>query len=88
MTEQVNDPAKKKILLDGLQEISHSKSRMGAERDLVKEIVNKLHEETAIEKKIIRRLAKVFHASNFTEEVAADEEFEILYSNLTGERAE
>lgn len=85
---QITDPAKKKVILDALQEISSSKTRMEAERDLIKEIVNNLHEETEIEKKIIRRMAKVYHAANFTEEVAQDEEFELLYETITGEKAE
>jgi len=85
---QITDPAAKKKIRDGLDEISHAKTRVAAERDLIKEIINKLHEDHNIEKKILRKMAKVHHEASFDDEVAENDEFEILYETITGVRAE
>ncbi len=74
LTTQNKDKLRKSIT-----EISDSLTRIAAERDLQKEIIKKVSEELTIDKKIIRRMAKVYFNANFAQEVELDEEFEETY---------
>jgi hypothetical protein len=74
LTTQNKDKLRKAIT-----EIADSLTRIAGERDLQKEIIKKTSEELTIDKKIIRRMAKVYFKANFTEEVELDEEFEETY---------
>lgn len=65
-----------------LQEISNCKTRIDAEKDCIKDIVQKLHEEYQIPKRLINRLAKVWHLRNFVEEVTHDEEFQEAWDQI------
>ena len=60
-------------LKNGVKEMSDSKLRQDAEKTLQKEIVEALHEKTGIEKKLIRKIALVFHKGN-SKEVANESE--------------
>lgn len=77
----INDQ-EKKVVSDALQEMVDSMIRVGAERDLQKEIVAKIKEDTTVKPKLFRRMARVQYAANFSEEVASDEEFVELYEEL------
>lgn len=74
LTTQNKDKLRKSIT-----EISDSLTRIASERDLQKEIIKKISEELSIDKKIIRRMAKVYFNANFAQEVELDEEFEETY---------
>jgi hypothetical protein len=74
LTTQNKDKLRKAIT-----EIADGLTRIAGERDLQKEIIKKTSEELTIDKKIIRRMAKVYFKANFTEEVELDEEFEETY---------
>ena len=74
LTTQTKDNLRKSIT-----EIADSLTRIAAERDLQKEIIKKISEELSIDKKIIRRMAKVYFNANFAQEVELDEEFEETY---------
>jgi hypothetical protein len=74
LTTQNKDKLRKAIT-----EIADSLTRIAAERDLQKEIIKKTSEELTIDKKIIRRMAKVYFNANFAQEVELDEEFEETY---------
>lgn len=75
------DQAKLKKALD---EINDSMTRKAAEADLVKEIVNKLHDELGLNKRLIRRLAKTHFKRDFDMEVAENKDFEQVYEYVTG----
>jgi hypothetical protein len=66
-----------------MQEISNSLTRTEAERDLVKDIIKETCDKFELDKKIFRRMAKVYHRRNYSEEVAEHEAFELLYENIT-----
>jgi hypothetical protein len=70
-------------LKKAINEISDSMTRSAAERDLVKEIVNKVAEETQIDKKLIKRMAKTFFLNNFDEDVAHQRDFENIFEIVT-----
>ena len=55
---------------------------MEAERDLIKEIVEKIHEEEFLDKRVIRKMARVYHKQNFVEESTINEEFETHFKNI------
>ena len=69
-------------ILGCLQEISNSLTRVEAERDLIKEILQKMQDECEIPKKLGRKLAKVYHKRNFEEEVAQQNDFVEVYESV------
>jgi hypothetical protein len=82
MVMQILDEDKKKIK-GALQEASNSLTRIDAERDLVKNIINDTSKNFQIPKKTVKKLINVYHKQNFSEEVASHEEFETLYETVT-----
>ena len=75
-------PADKAKILGMLQEISNSLTRVEAERDLIKEILDRLQDECEIPKKLGRKLAKVYHKRSFEEEVAQQNDFVDMYEQV------
>lgn len=73
----------RKKLHNALVEASNSLTRIDAERDLIKNITNDTSKNFQIPKKTIKKLIRVYHKQNFSEEVATHEEFEILYETVT-----
>ena len=75
----------KKVVRDAIEEFVDSLTRAAAEKDLQKEIVAKIKEETTVSPKVFRKMAKVAFKANFSEEVAVNEEFEEAYQEIIGE---
>jgi hypothetical protein len=73
----------RKKLHNALVEASNSLTRIDAERDLIKNIINDTNKNFQIPKKTIKKLIRVYHKQNFSEEVATHEEFENLYETVT-----
>lgn len=69
-------------VLGCLQEVSNSLTRIEGERDLIKEILQKMQDECEIPKKLGRKLARVYHKRNFDEEVAEQNDFVEIYENV------
>ena len=63
-------------------ELDNSMTRTDAERDLQKEIISKVSEEQGIDKRVVRKMARAYHKSNFQDETAQNEEFETTYTNV------
>lgn len=72
----------RKKLRDAIQEMSNSMTRIEAERDLQKEIINKVTDDLTLDKKVVRRLAKVYHKANFKDEVEQNDVFETFYNEV------
>ena len=72
----------KAIVRGAITEMVDSMTRQAAERDLQKEIVAKVKEETTVSPKVFRKMARVAFNANFVEEVATHEEFESLYEEI------
>jgi hypothetical protein len=66
-----------------LKEISNSYARIEAERDLVKEILEKMQDEFELPKKLSRKLARTYHKNNYAEEVAQQNDFSEAYETVT-----
>lgn len=77
-------PKEKTDIKNCLQEISNSYTRIEAERDNIKSIIERMDEEFEMNKRLSRRLAKVFHKRNLAEEVAAAEELSTTYEDVVG----
>ena len=77
-----------RLKLEGaLKDMSASISRVEAERDLQKNVIGDICEELDLNKKVFRKLAKVYHKQNFDQEVATHQEFEQLYEEITRKTA-
>lgn len=72
----------KEKLKNSVSELNDSMTRVSAEKDLQKEIVDDLHEKLGLEKKLIRRLAKTYFKANFNEEMEETKNFEDFYALL------
>ena len=79
MTIKDGDKAK---ILGCLQEISNSLTRIEAERDLIKDILQRMQDEFELPKKLSRKLAKTYHKRNFEEEVASQNDFVEIYETV------
>lgn len=78
-----SSPADRKAIKDALQEISNSLTRMEAERDLIKDILQTVQDNQSIPKKYVRKLAKIYHKQNFSEVQQEQDEVETLYETVT-----
>ena len=72
------DDASKKKLRDACSEISDSMTRISAERDLIKDIVNTISDELNIPKKFINKTARIYHKQNYANVISENEQLEIL----------
>jgi hypothetical protein len=77
----LND-ADQKTLRDGVKEISIHLKRMDDEKLAIKDIVASVFDEIKVPKKIINRLAKVYHKQSFASVSTEDNEFQTLYSEI------
>ena len=82
MSIQISNPESRRKIRSALQEISDSMYRISSERDLIKTILDDKSEEFEIDKKVLRKMATVFHRDTFNENVAESKEFELLYENI------
>jgi cyclopropane fatty-acyl-phospholipid synthase-like methyltransferase len=78
-----SNPADLKKIDTALQTISDSKTRIEAEQEHIKEVVEAIFDDFQLPKKLIRQLAKVWHMRNYAEEVTQQEDFQEAYEALT-----
>jgi len=72
----------KKIVKDLAVEVSGSLTRMEAERDFIKDAVNRVAEENELDKKILSRLCKLYHKQMFHTEMADMDTLETVYMEV------
>ncbi len=78
----LSNQADREKLFVVLKECSNSLSRIGAEKDVIKEAVADICEELELPKRLVNRMVKVYHKQNYDEEVATHEQFESLYETV------
>ena len=78
----ISNPADQQKLLGVLRECSGALTRVGGEKDLIKNAVSDICTQLNIPKKIVNRMVKVYHKQNYDEEVAVHEQFESLYQTI------
>ena len=81
----VNNEVERKRVKDCMQEISNSMTRIEAEREFIKEATKSICEELQLDAKLFKRMTKVYHKQNYTEEVQNDNEFQEMYEIITNQ---
>lgn len=82
-----SSPADRKAINDCIKEISNSMTRVEGERDFIKEAVADICKQFELPKKTFRKMVKVYHKQNFTQEKEENEEFEQMYETITNTTA-
>lgn len=72
--------ADKGKLKAAIQSMNDSMTRVAAEREHQKTVIADIFDEIAIDKKLFRRMAKVYFKANFNEEVDENKTFEDFYT--------
>ena len=77
LTEEDRKTFRKAIL-----EMNDSLTRVGAERELQKEITNETCDKLGVDKKLFKRMARAYFRANFKDEVQENTDFEEFYSTV------
>lgn len=72
----------KSKLRSAIQSLNDSMTRAAAERDFQKEALNEVADATGVDKKIIRRMAKVYFRANYSQEQEDNRQFEEFYDGV------
>lgn len=72
----------KKKLRGAIQTLNDSMTRAASERDLQKETISEVASATGVDKKIIRRMAKVYFRANYSQEQEDNRQFEEFYDGV------
>lgn len=80
----ISNPTDQVKIKKMLSEISDSFTRIEAERDLIKETIEALSDDFDIDKKILRKMARIFHKQNYSTVEAEQEELALLYESVVG----
>lgn len=74
--------AQKKELKEAIQALNDSMTRVASERDYQKESINSIFDKTGVDKKIVRRMAKVYFRANYNQEQEDNRQFEEFYDGV------
>ena len=79
-----SSPEDRKSIKNALDEISNSLTRIGAEKDLIKDILAlaKVEEDQEIPKKYMRKMAKIYHQQEFALFQQETDDLETLYETV------
>ncbi len=77
------DTKQLKELKGAIEEINNYFGEIEYKQKLIKEILDVSADNSKIPKKIIARMAKVYHKQSFQEEVSQHKEFESLFEGIT-----
>lgn len=67
-------------------ELSNAMTRIAAERDFIKEAITSASDTYSINKKVLRRMARVYHKNNYSEELSSMEEFTTMYDDIINKK--
>lgn len=70
------------LIIHAIDEISDSMTRSAAEREFQKEAINNVHEQIGFDKKLLRKMAKVYNKQSFEAEKDSYSTFEEFYDSL------
>lgn len=74
--------ADKNKVLGVLKEVSNAMTRIEAERDFIKEAIKAAADEHELDKKILRKMAGVYHRQNYEAVQGENDEFATLYETI------
>lgn len=63
-----------------IKELNDSMTRVAAEKEFQKEAITKICDELGLDKKLVRRMAKVYFRANFNDEIEENKTFEDFYT--------
>ena len=63
-----------------IKELNDSMTRVAAEKEFQKEAITKICDELGLDKKLVRRMAKVYFRANFNDEMEENKTFEDFYT--------
>jgi len=72
----------KKKLKNAILELNDSMTRVAAERELQKQAIEELYDKLGVDKKIVRRMAKVYYKANYNSETEEENMFRDFYENV------
>lgn len=76
------NPEDRKKFTKAIQELSNSMTRIDAEKDLMKDIIQETFDSVGVDKKYIRKIAAIYHKQNLTEVKTETDEVMELYDEL------
>jgi len=76
------NPEDRKKFTKAIQELSNSMTRVDAEKDLMKDIIQETFDSIGVDKKYIRKIAAIYHKQNLTEVKTETDEVMELYDEL------
>jgi len=76
------NPEDRKKFTKAIQELSNSMTRVDAEKDLMKDIIQETHDSIGVDKKYVRKIAAIYHKQNLTEVKTETDEVMELYDEL------
>jgi hypothetical protein len=79
---QLSNPADREKLLKVIRECSDAMTRAEAEKDYIRESITEISKVLQLPKRLVARMAKVYHKQNYDEEVAIHDQFETLYETV------
>lgn len=77
-----SSPADRLKLRTMISEATYCLQRADDEREALKDIVVRIHEDYGISKKHANRMIRALYKQNYDDQVAEEEEFEFLYEGL------
>ncbi|HAW03255.1 MAG TPA: hypothetical protein DCW83_01135 [Saprospirales bacterium] len=77
-----SSPADVKRIKDCIIEITNAMTLMDAQRDFIKEAILSCCEDVDVDKKHLRKMAKIYHKQNLAEIVGELEDVEALYEGV------
>lgn len=77
-----SSPEDRRKVLEAMKEYSNSLTRIEAEKDFQKEVLDKIEEDFDLPKKYMRKVANIYHKQNLTEVVGQVNDIEDLYEAL------
>lgn len=78
-----SSPEDRLKIKNALAEISNCYTRIEAERDVVKDILQTIEENQGIPKKYMRKMARIHHKQNFVEVQQEYDDLETLYESIS-----
>jgi len=77
----------KKKVKNVIYALNDSLTRVAAERELQKQAIEEIFDELGIDKKIIRRMAKVYYKANYNTELEEHNSFQEFYDGIIKDTA-
>lgn len=72
----------RKKLKNAILELNDSMTRVAAEKELQKQAIEEVFDKLGVDKKIVRRMAKVYYKANYNTETEEEDMFRDFYENV------